>query len=75
LNVNYLFVQKIAKEAGFNSYNYMGCNAALFQKFTEMIIEGCVDIAYARGDNVDYLKNYVRLNEKLTKDVYDGEIK
>ncbi|GEM_PF-1989368 len=75
MNEQIIDIQKIAKEAGFNSYNYMGGNAALFQKFTEMIIEGCVDIAYARGDNVDYLKNYVRLNEKLTKDVYDGEIK
>ncbi len=28
------------------------------EKFAELIIEECVDYAFANGDNVDYLKQY-----------------
>lgn len=28
------------------------------EKFTRLIIQQCVDIAYAEGDNVAYLANY-----------------
>ena len=29
-----------------------------FEKFAALIIEECVDYAFANGDNVDYLKQY-----------------
>ena len=28
------------------------------EKFAELIIEECIDYAFANGDNVDYLKQY-----------------
>jgi len=38
-------IRKIAKQAGFNSYNYEGGNAVLFEKFTELIVQQCAEIA------------------------------
>ena len=32
-------------------------------KFAELIIEECVDYAFANGDNVDYLKQYFGVEE------------
>ena len=33
------------------------------QKFAKLIIEECVDYAFANGDNVDYLKQYFGVEE------------
>ena len=33
------------------------------EKFAELIIEECVDYAFANGDNVDYLKRYFGVDE------------
>ena len=33
------------------------------EKFAELIIEECVDYAFANGDNVDYLKQYFGVEE------------
>jgi hypothetical protein len=30
----------------------------VFDKFAELIVQECVDYAFANGDNVDYLKQY-----------------
>lgn len=35
-------IRELAKQAGFNPYNYEGANAALFEKFAELIIKGCI---------------------------------
>jgi hypothetical protein len=33
------------------------------EKFAKLIIEECVDYAFANGDNVDYLKQYFGVEE------------
>ena len=33
------------------------------EKFAALIIEECVDYAFANGDNVDYLKQYFGVEE------------
>lgn len=38
-------IQELAKQAGFNPYNYEGANAALFKKFAELIVEECANVA------------------------------
>ena len=35
----------------------------VYEKFAELIIEECVDYAFANGDNVDYLKQYFGVEE------------
>ena len=32
-------IRELAKQAGFNPYNYEGANAALFKKFAELIVQ------------------------------------
>jgi hypothetical protein len=34
-------IKQLAKEAGFNPYNYEGGNSELFEKFTELLIKEC----------------------------------
>jgi len=33
-------------------------------KFAELIIKECIDVAFDRGDNVDYLKQHFGLNDE-----------
>ena len=35
-------IKELAKEAGFNPYNYQGANAELFERFAELIVQDCV---------------------------------
>jgi hypothetical protein len=35
----------------------------VYEKFAKLIIEECVDYAFANGDNVDYLKQYFGVEE------------
>ena len=38
-------IKELAKQAGFNPYNYEGANAVLFKKFAELIVEKCANVA------------------------------
>ena len=38
-------IKELAKQAGFNPYNYEGANAALFKKFAQLIVEECANVA------------------------------
>ena len=38
-------------------------DADFCKKFAELIIEECIDYAFANGDNVDYLKQYFGVEE------------
>jgi hypothetical protein len=49
-------IREFAKQAGF--YKYGDDFEEIIEKFAELIIEECVDYAFANGDNVDYLKQY-----------------
>jgi hypothetical protein len=35
-------IRELAKQAGFNPYNYQGSNSALFEKFAELIVRECI---------------------------------
>lgn len=39
--------------------NYKALDA-LLEKFAELVVRECIDIAYREGDNVAYLANYFR---------------
>ena len=54
-------IKEFAKQAGF--YKYGDDFEDIIEKFAELIIEECVDYAFANGDNVDYLKQYFGVEE------------
>ena len=45
-------IKELAKQAGFNPYNYEGANAVLFKKFAELIVRECANVA-AEHDALD----------------------
>lgn len=55
-------IRELAHEAGLPTYNPDGIPTKL-EKFAKLIIEECVDYAFANGDNVDYLKQYFGVEE------------
>jgi hypothetical protein len=36
---------------------------AAMEKFAELIVRECIDVAFDRGDNVDYLKEHFGVDE------------
>jgi hypothetical protein len=38
-------IKQLAEQAGFNPYNYQGGNSALFEKFAELIVRECAEVA------------------------------
>jgi hypothetical protein len=38
-------IKELAEQAGFNPYNYQGSNLALFEKFAELIVRECANVA------------------------------
>ena len=34
-----------------------------YDKFAELIVKECIDVAFQRGDNVDYLKEHFGIEE------------
>ena len=54
-------IKEFAKQAGF--YKYGDDFEDSIEKFAALIIEECVDYAFANGDNVDYLKQYFGVEE------------
>ena len=54
-------IKEFAKQAGF--YKYGDDFEDIIEKFAALIIEECVDYAFANGDNVDYLKQYFGVEE------------
>ena len=53
-------INELARQAGFNPYNYEGGNAILFSKFAELIVRECAKVA---GDF-----EYARLHDSLVED-------
>ncbi len=49
-------IKELAEQAGFNPYNYQGGNSALFEKFAELIVKECSEIAKSTdlSDSDDY---------------------
>jgi hypothetical protein len=35
----------------------------VYEKFAELIIKECIDVAFDRGDNVDYFKEHFGIEE------------
>ena len=52
-------IRELADEAEF-SIKDLHCQEDNFQKFAELIVQECVDLAYKEGDNVAYLAHYFR---------------
>jgi hypothetical protein len=38
-------IKQLAEQAGFNPYNYQGSNLVLFEKFSELIVRECAQVA------------------------------
>jgi hypothetical protein len=52
-------IRALAIEAGAGEWGDSVIPAMMdIEKFTWLIVQQCVDIAYAEGDNVAYLANY-----------------
>ncbi len=49
-------IKEIAKQAGFNPYNYEGGNAILFSKFAELIVKECCEVLEQTEDALDRQK-------------------
>ena len=54
---------KIWAEEYWNNPNTDKLLPAQLNKFAELIIQECIDYAFANGDNVDYLKQYFGVEE------------
>lgn len=52
-------IRELADEAEF-SIKDLHLQEDNFQKFAELIVQECVDLAYKEGDNVAYLAHYFR---------------
>ena len=57
-------ILKLFNEAGFHQpeMERLGIEDK-FEKFAELIVQECVDIAHREGDDVGYLKNYFGVEE------------
>ena len=56
-------LKKIADEARFVDTIDYPDQDVIFEKFAELIIRECIDIAHANGDNIDYLTKQFGLKE------------
>ena len=65
--IEYLFDQALEEFKAENKYTTVVVPDPLqrdfVEKFDKLIIEECVDYAFANGDNVDYLKQYFGVEE------------
>lgn len=61
--------QKCINENGFLNNTSWRINpdhyaeSEVFEKFAELIVQECIDIAHSEGDNVAYLKDYFGVEE------------
>ena len=56
-------IEKLAMNYANKMGNSVLHNADHLEKFAALIIEECVDYAFANGDNVDYLKQHFGVDE------------
>jgi hypothetical protein len=58
-------IRELILEAGFPKFDkmYVVSDGEELKKFAKLIIEECVDYAFANGDDVDYLKQYFGVEE------------
>jgi hypothetical protein len=56
-------IKDLAREAQLLVHNPNGVPTKL-ERFAELIVGECIDVAFQRGDNVDYLKNHFGLNHE-----------
>jgi hypothetical protein len=61
--IRQLVLQAKIGTADFDAGSYYVATPDRMQKFAKLIIEECVDYAFANGDNVDYLKQYFGVEE------------
>jgi len=58
-------IEQLAEQAGYKAdmFGFGHWDMPECKKFAELMVRECIDVAFHRGDNVDYLKEHFGVEE------------